>query len=282
MKIINTNGRLGLVRPGGYVDVEEASNGEFGPDVASIYDRWDEFVEWAGAVDASSIVEVDPAGLGAPSPRPRQVFAIGLNYRDHAEEANMQIPTDSMVVFTKFASSITGPNDDIVHPGGSVDFETELVVIMGRKAFHVDRADAWSFVAGVTMGQDVSERELQLRPPSPQFGLGKSYPGFSPMGPCLVTPDEFADCDDIELGCRVNGEQMQKGRTGNMIFPVARVIEYLSAVLPLYPGDVIFTGTPAGVGVARDPARLLSVGDELVTHGVGIGEMHNRFVAPSD
>lgn len=278
MKISNVNGRLGLIRGDGYIDVERASDGRFSAHIQDIYSRWDEFVDWAASVSGADVETFDRSALDAPVPAPRQVFAIGLNYRDHAEEANLEIPTESMVVFTKFPSSITGPNDEIVHPGGSVDFEAELVVVIGRTAFHIAADDAWSYVAGVTMGQDVSERELQWRPPSPQFGLGKSHPGFSPIGPVLVTPDEFADRDDIEIGCDINGEQMQKGRTGNMIFPVARVIEYLSGVLPLYPGDIIFTGTPAGVGFIRDPKRLLSPGDELVTFGTGIGEMRNRFV----
>jgi 2,4-didehydro-3-deoxy-L-rhamnonate hydrolase len=133
-------------------------------------------------------------------------------------------------------------------------------------------------VAGVSAGQDVSERILQMAATPPQFSLGKSYPGFGPVGPWLVTPDELPNRDDLELGCLINGEQMQKGRTRDLIFSVSELIEQLSAVTPLLPGDVIFTGTPAGVGLGRDPQRWLAPGDVLTTYIEGIGEMRHRFV----
>jgi 2-keto-4-pentenoate hydratase/2-oxohepta-3-ene-1,7-dioic acid hydratase in catechol pathway len=207
------------------------------------------------------------------------VFGIGLNYLDHAEESAMDAPTDSMVVFTKFPSSITGAFAEIALPAGSVDFEAELVVVIGAPAHRVSRDEAWDHVAGLTAGQDISERELQLRPPTPQFSLGKSYPGFAPMGPELVTVDEFEDRDDLELGCTLNGTQMQRSRTKLMIFSVAEIIARLSAVVVLQPGDVIFTGTPSGIGWARDPKVLLQPGDELVTTIQTVGSMRNRFVA---
>jgi len=145
----------------------------------------------------------------------------------------------------------------------------------------VSQADAWRHVAGLTMGQDLSERELQLRPPTPQFSLGKSFPGFSPMGPELVTVDEFDDPDDITIGCTLNGHQMQESSTNNMIFGVPAIIAQLSSTLPLLAGDVIFTGTPAGIGWARKPRILLRPGDELVTTAQIIGSMRNRFVSSS-
>ena len=134
-------------------------------------------------------------------------------------------------------------------PGGHTDWEVELVVIIGRTAAACPRA-AWNYVAGLSVGQDVSERILQMATTPPQFSLGKSFPRFGPVGPWLVTPDEFTDPDDLELGCSINGEDMQKGRTGDMIFGVSELIEQLSAVTPLLPGDLIFTGTPSGVGSA--------------------------------
>ncbi|MEO6570669.1 MAG: fumarylacetoacetate hydrolase family protein, partial [Ilumatobacteraceae bacterium] len=225
-----------------------------------------------------SAVPLDESKLGAPAPAPRQVFAIGLNYIDHAREANMEVP-DAPVVFTKFPSSVTGPFDDIELPEGTVDWEVELVVVIGREARHVGESDAWSHVAGLTMGQDVSERQLQLRPPSPQFNLGKSFPGFSPMGPALVTVDEFDDPDDIAVSCALNGVEMQTSSTRNMIFSVPSIISRLSATLTLFPGDVIFTGTPAGIGMSRRPPIFLKPGDELVTSGDVIGSMRHRFVA---
>ena len=165
--------------------------------------------------------------------------------------------------------------------GGHVDWEVELVAVLGRPAHRVAAADAWSHVAGLTVGQDISERVLQLAATPPQFSLAKSYPNFGPVGPCLVTVDEFEDPDDLELGCSINGSTVQKGRTSDMIFGVAEVIERLSAVLPLAPGDVIFTGTPAGVGLGRAEPRWLQPGDELVSYVSGIGEICQRFVAAS-
>ncbi|WP_410589293.1 fumarylacetoacetate hydrolase family protein [Amycolatopsis sp. lyj-23] len=191
----------------------------------------------------------------------------------------MDVP-DSPVVFTKFPASITGPSAVVELPRGSVDFETELVVVLSRDTYRIPASRAWDHVAGLTLGQDLSERGLQLKPPVPQFNLGKSYPGFAPMGPELVTPDEFPDRDDIGPGCRLNGEQMQKSRTSDMIFPVSEIIAYLSSVVRLYTGDVIFTGTPAGIGMARDPARFLRPGDELVTFAEVIGSMRTRFTSP--
>lgn len=280
MRIVNAASRLSLVVEDGIVDVESASNGLFSADVQSVYARWDEFCQWVSTAGVNSVQPL-PADydIGAPAPSPRQVFAIGLNYRDHAAEAGMELPTDALMVFTKFPSSITGPCATIELPAGSVDFETELVVVLGRDAYRVPEDLGWDCVAGLTMGQDISERELQLRPPTPQFNLGKSHPGFSPMGPELVTPDEFANPDDIEIGCLLNGESMQKSRTDNLVFPIAKIIEFLSSIVRLYAGDVIFTGTPAGIGFAREPKRLLQPGDELVTHGEGIGTMHHLFTA---
>ncbi|MGA6160354.1 fumarylacetoacetate hydrolase family protein [Stenotrophomonas sp. NPDC087984] len=212
------------------------------------------------------------------SPTPRQVFAIGLNYRGHAEEASLAAP-ESPSVFTKFATSLTGPDTQLRLPSGRVDWEAELVVVMGRRAEHVAAGDAWSYVAGLTAGQDYSEREVQSVGPVPQFSLGKSFPGFAPTGPVLVTADEFADPDDLAIECLVNGESVQKSRTSSMIFPVPELIARLSAVCPLLPGDLIFTGTPAGVGHARTPQRYLRPGDEVITRIEGIGQLRQTCVA---
>ena len=282
MRIFNHAQRLVLGLGGSAgVDVATASGGRFGADVQSVYQRWDEFVGWAAGFRASADVVIDSALLGPPVPRPAQIFGIGLNYRDHAEEAGLKIP-DLPVVFTKFPASVAGPTGSIVRVPGSVDFETELVAVVGRRAHHVAAADAWDHIAGLTVGQDLSERDLQWSGSAPQqFSLSKSFAGFAPIGPALVTADEFADPDDLRLGCLVNGEPMQEGSTGEMIFSIPALVAYLSGVVPLLPGDLIFTGTPAGIGFTRDPKRLLQVGDELVTWVDGIGEMRHTFVAPS-
>ncbi|WP_181783424.1 fumarylacetoacetate hydrolase family protein [Pseudonocardia pini] len=277
MRIANLAGRLVLVTDAGAVDVETASAGRFSADPQAVYPRWAEFTAWAETAPLEQARPVDATALGAPAPTPAQVFGIGLNYRDHAAEAGFALP-DSPTVFTKFVSCLTGPEGEIPLAGPTVDWEIELVVVIGKLARHVAAEDGWDHVAGLTVGQDLSERTVQTAGPAPQFSLGKSFPRFGPIGPYLVTPDEFEDRDDIVLGCAVNGESVQKGRTSDLIFSVPRLVAELSAVLPLLPGDVIFTGTPAGVGVARDPKRFLAVGDELVSTIDGIGSMHHRFV----
>jgi len=284
VRIGNLDGRLVILTAAGAVDVERASGGQFGSGPQDVYDRWAEFTAWAAGAGAgrAAAEPFDVALLDAPSPSPRQSFGIGLNYRDHVQESGFGVP-DHPSVFTKFPSCITGPHGEIeLPPGGQTDWEVELVAVIGATAHRVTEADAWSYVAGLTAGQDVSERITQLASAPPQFSMGKSFPRFGPTGPWLVTTDEFANPDDLELGCAINGEQMQKSRTSYLIISVPQLIAKLSAILPLLPGDVIFTGTPAGVGMGRSPQRWLAPGDELVTWIEGIGEMRHRFVARSD
>ncbi|MDF5752921.1 fumarylacetoacetate hydrolase family protein [Spongiactinospora sp. TRM90649] len=276
MRIANLDGRLVLITDGGAVDVERASGGSFGADPQAVFDRWAEFTAWARDLQGAEARPYEITGLRSPVPLPRQIFAIGLNYREHAIESGFEIP-EHPVVFTKFASAITGPTGRIALPEGKVDWEVELVAVVGERAYQVDEADGWNHIAGLTVGQDISDRHQQFIAPPAQFSLGKSYPGFAPMGPVLVTPDEFADRDDIELGCSINGESVQKARTNDLIFSIPTIVARLSAVLPLLPGDVIFTGTPSGVGQSRTPARFLQPGDELVTYVNGIGEMRHTF-----
>ncbi|UOZ02836.1 fumarylacetoacetate hydrolase family protein [Amycolatopsis sp. WQ 127309] len=278
MRIATLSGRLVLVTEAGAVDVEQASERRFSADPQAIYDRWAEFRDWAAAAPHDTAAPFAESDLGAPVPAPRQIFGVGLNYRDHAAEAGLGLP-DSPTVFTKFASSLTGPSGAIALPGPT-DWEVELVAVIGVLARDVPAERGWEHVAGLTVGQDLSDRTLQLAGPAPQFSLGKSRPGFGPIGPWVVTPDEFADPDDLALGCAVNGESVQKSRTGELIFSVPELVARLSAVLPLWPGDLIFTGTPAGVGMARSPQRFLGPGDELVSTIEGIGRMHHRFTAP--
>ena len=279
MRIGNVNRRLCLIGQAGAVDVHAASTGQFGPDPAGVYERWAEFINWARSADLQGPVPFAAGDLGSPSPAPRQVFGIGLNYSDHVAESGFTKPEGNPSVFTKFPSCITGPHGDItLPPGGHTDWEVELVVIIGRLARDVAADAAWEHVAGLAIGQDVSERILQLSAKPPQFSMGKSYPGFGPVGPWLVTPDEFSNPDDLELTCSINGEQMQKGRTRDLIFGVRELIEKLSAVTPLLPGDLIFTGTPSGVGLGRSPQRWIAPGDVLTSYIEGIGEMRHRFV----
>jgi 2-keto-4-pentenoate hydratase/2-oxohepta-3-ene-1,7-dioic acid hydratase in catechol pathway len=275
MKLANANGRAALVLGDEIADVATASSGRFGPDPMAVYDDWPAFLAFASTVTAGTAPLVD-AQLRCPVPAPRQVFAIGINYRSHAEESGMAIP-DVPATFTKFPASLAGPFDDVEIVGDTVDWEVELVAVIGRRADRVDEADAWTHVAGVTVGQDISDRHLQFAAGA-QFSLGKSRRGYGPIGPWLVTPDEVSDPDDLSLGCAVDGEKVQDARTSDLIFSVPRLVAELSAVLPLLPGDLIFTGTPAGVGIARQPPRFLQPGQLLESWIEGIGTIRNRCI----
>jgi 2-keto-4-pentenoate hydratase/2-oxohepta-3-ene-1,7-dioic acid hydratase in catechol pathway len=279
MYLASIENRLSVFVQGRPVDVNRASDGRFPADIAEVYDVWDEFTKWAAAQGAGAPGQLDLASLGAPSPRPSQVFAISLNYRDHAAEASLQIP-DFPSVFTKFPSCITGPSTPVEIARPMTDWELELVVVIGRPAHLVSETVAWDHVAGLTIGQDISDRELQLAGPSyPQFSLGKSFPGYGPTGPWLVTPDEFEDREDIGLTCTIDGEVVQDFRTANLIFSVPRLVSLLSSVVELRPGDLIFTGTSSGVGFARTPRRFLKPGQEIVSEVGGIGTLRTRMVA---
>ena len=241
MRILNLAGRLSLAVDDKAIDVETASDGAFTADIQAVYPRWEEFRTWAAAYRGAPDREVAAASLGPPVPRPSQVFAIGVNYRDHAAEAGLELPGRPMV-FTKFPAAVTGPYGEITLPSDAVDFEAELVAVIGCPARHIAERDGWSYIAGLTAGQDLSERAVQLSgPPPQQYNIGKSFEGFAPIGPALVTPDEFADPDDIELGCRLGGEQMQHGRTRDFVFTIPQLVAYLSRILPLLPGDLILS-----------------------------------------
>ena len=280
MRVANLDGRAVVVTDAGALDVATASAGRFGPDPQSLFDDWGAFAEWAVAIegaDAAASVSFDEAALGAPVPHPRQVFAIGLNYAEHAAEDGY--PPDSMpVTFTKFPSSIVGQNAVVELPEGNVDWEVELVVVIGRAGHRLAREDAWDHVAGLTIGQDLSERITQLQGSAPQFSLGKSFPGFGPTGPWLVTPDEFADRDDLTISCALSGEEVQSSRTSMMLYDVPELLVRLSAVCPLLPGDLIFSGTPSGIGNRRTPQRFIQPDDVLVSEIEGIGTLTTRFV----
>ncbi len=269
-------GRLVLIRGSRAIDVERASGGRFAAHVLTALASWDELTAWAAGTGDAEAVEVREADLGPPVPLPRQVFAVALNYRPHAAEAGFEAP-ESPLVFTKFPSCITGPVTEVELPPGKVDWEIEVVAVIGRGGSRIPREQAWDAVAGLTVGQDLSERVLQSAGKPAQFSLGKSYPGFGPTGPALVTLDEFADRGDIGFECRLDGETVQSGRTSEMIFPIDDLVFRLSGVCRLFPGDLIFTGTPAGVGNRRNPPRYLQPGETLVSSVEGIGEIRQHF-----
>jgi len=277
MKFANHAGRLALVVDGGVVDVHTASAGRFGPDPATAYADWDGLKAWAATAPTGDVARLDEAVLGAPSPEPRQVFAIGLNYASHAAESGMELPAVP-AVFTKFPASLGGPFEPIELSGEMIDWEVELVVVMGRRADRVAAADAWDHVAGLCIGQDISNRQVQFAAGA-QFSLGKSYRGYGPTGPWLVTPDELDDPDDLALGCSIDGQTVQEDRTSGLVFSISRLIAEISAVVPMLPGDLIFTGTPAGVGISSKPPRFLAAGEVVESWIEGLGTIRNTVVA---
>lgn len=276
MRLANRNGRAHLVVDGRLVDAEKASGGRLPADPMALIASLDSVGDLSVPDDAA---QLDGAVLGPPVPRPSKIVAIGLNYRGHAEESGLD-PPEEPVVFARLPSALSGPTDDIVVPGGRVrvDWEAELVVVIGKRARHVTAADAWSYVAGVTGGQDVSDREEQFRALR-QFTMAKSFDTYAPVGPVLVTPDELANRDDVGIRCRVDGEVVQSSGTGDLIFAVPELIEWVSRVCTLEPGDLLFTGTPAGVGDGRKPPRYLAPGNVLETEIEGVGVMRNPVVA---
>lgn len=273
MRIANIDGRASLVIGDAVADVDEVSAGRFGPDPMAVWERWDELVEVASTVTEGT-APLDPSRLRCPVPTPRQVFGIGLNYQSHADEAGMAVP-EVPATFTKFPAALSGPFDDLPVVGDQVDWEVELVLVIGRRAHQVAEADGWDHVAGLTVGQDISDRHLQFAAGG-QFSLGKSRAGYAPIGPYVVTPDEVPDRDDLALGCSLDGEVVQDGRTNDLVFSVPRLIAELSAVVPLLPGDLVFTGTPSGVGFTRQPPRFLQPGQVLESWVEGIGRIRNR------
>lgn len=251
---------------------------EVSSDAVAALERWDDVVAWAPSADWSTAYAVTEEQLGSPVPAPRQVFAIALNYAPHAAEAGFETP-DEPLVFTKFPSCIAGAVTTVALPQGNVDWEIEVVAVIGRGGYRIPREKAWDAVAGVAIGQDLSERVLQLTGKPPQFSLAKSHPGFGPVGPVAVTVDELPDRDDLSFASRIGDEVIQHGRTSQMIFPVDDLVARLSAVCPLLPGDLIFTGTPEGVGNRRTPPRFLQPGETLVSTLDGVGEIRQTFVA---
>ncbi|MGI8852515.1 MAG: fumarylacetoacetate hydrolase family protein [Methyloceanibacter sp.] len=234
------------------------------------------------ALDPSSLPPVkDSPRIGPPVGLVPKFLGIGLNYRDHAEETGMPIP-EAPIVFAKASSCVSGPYDPVLQPEGwqRMDFEVELAVVIGTRAKNVVRADALDHVAGYCIGNDVSERSLQKGGPG-EWIKAKSHDSFGPLGPWLVTTDEVPDPQNLDLALDLNGERMQTGSTSTMIFGVAELVSYISKYMTLMPGDVITTGTPPGVGMARNPRVFLKPGDEIRATISCLGEQQLKVVAES-
>ena len=240
-----------------------------------------DFATWKDRIAA---LESEPGGIPlaevrllSPIERPGKIMAIGLNYADHAAEAAMELPTEQLW-FAKAATAINGPFDDIDLPkvSSALDYEAELVIVIGKRCRHVSRADAASVIFGFAVGNDVTVRDWQFK--TSQFILGKSFDTHAPVGPWIVTRDAI-DPSALEISSYVNGERRQHSNTKYFIFDCAAIIEHLSKVMTLEPGDLIFTGTPAGVGAVMKPPKWLVEGDIVKVEIAGIGAIENRVAA---
>jgi 2-keto-4-pentenoate hydratase/2-oxohepta-3-ene-1,7-dioic acid hydratase in catechol pathway len=223
-------------------------------------------------------VAIGDVKLHAPVPDPPKFICIGLNYRDHAIESGMAIP-DTPTVFTKYHNAIIGPGDPIEIPSVSqkVDYEAELAFVIGKKGRYIPAADWREYVFGYTIVHDVSARDFQLA--TSQWTIGKTFDTFGPMGPALVSKDEIADPHNLRISLNLNGVTLQDSNTSQFIFRIPELVEYLSKVMTLVPGDIVSTGTPPGVGFARKPPIFMKPGDEVVVKVEGLGELRNPCVA---
>ena len=278
MHIANVEGRGSLGIDGRIVDVELATAGEISSDPMELVELSKHPLLAEGQLNGEAR-EINESDLGPPVPRPGKIIAIAINYRSHAEEANKAIPTDPHVM-VKFSTCITGPQDDVfIHDLEMVDYEVELVLAIGRRGIRIPRASAWDHIAGLTVGNDVSDRNEQFRPPIRQFSMAKSCDRFGPIGPVLVTPDDVPDRDVLEISLTVDGELRQHARTSDFIFPVPTLVEWLSRYVTLEVGDLIFTGTTGAVGDSMDPPTYLQDGQIVEASIEGIGTIRNRFIA---
>ncbi len=275
-RLANVAGRAALVEGEHYFDVFDISDGTISADSMIAITEPQRLAELG-----QTLGEREPTGLladvllGPPIPRPQKSFAVGLNYKAHADEGGMDVP-DAPLVFTKFPSCLVGPTATVELRSDFCDYEGELVVVIGVEGKDIAKADAWDHVVGVTVGQDISDRVAQFAAKPPHFDLGKSFDTFGPLGPVLVSVDELDDRDRLRIVTTVNGETRQDDTTASLIFDVPTLISYLSRIATLVPGDIIFTGTPEGVGAVK--GTFLADGDLITTTIPGVGTMENRCV----
>lgn len=283
MKVAVMAGRTTLLVGERAFDVARASRGSLPADPREMFAVWSELRALADQLGtdaaAAGAVPLDPSTLERPVPPPLQVFGVGLNYADHAGEAAMDLP-DLPLVFGKFSSCVVGPNEEVATRSDSLDWEAELVVVIGGDCFDVPASEALSVIAGYTVGQDRSDRRVQFENgANPQFGLGKSAPGYGPVGPWVVSVDELGDASGLDIGCAVDGTTKQASNTDHLIFDVPTLVAHLSSRVALCAGDLVFTGTPAGVGWSRQPRETLRPGSRLDSTIAGIGTLTTRITA---
>jgi 2,4-diketo-3-deoxy-L-fuconate hydrolase len=274
-------GAPGAEKPGILINNEIFDISSFGEDIGEKFFETDGIKRLADWLKKNQNLPKAPAGvrLGAPFTRPSKIICVGLNYTKHALESKMDIPKEP-ILFFKSTTALCGPSDDLVIPRKSVktDWEVELAVVIGKKASYVDEKDSLDYVAGYCLHNDYSEREFQLER-NGQWVKGKSCDTFAPMGPYLVTKDDVKDYNNLKMWLKVNGKMMQDNNTDDMIFEVPFLVSYISQFMTLLPGDVISTGTPAGVGLGFKPPIYLKAGD-IVELGIeGLGEQKQKAIA---
>jgi 2-keto-4-pentenoate hydratase/2-oxohepta-3-ene-1,7-dioic acid hydratase in catechol pathway len=270
--------RVGAVRDGRYVDLERVDP-TLPRSIKELLSGGDEMLRRAAkALTFGETIDPQTVQLLAPVPDPQKVICVGLNYADHARESGVEPPPEP-VIFNKFPTAVAAHESTVLLPPESqeVDYEAELVVVIGRRARRVSVADAAQYIGGYCVGNDVSARDWQIGKPGKQWLLGKTFDGFAPFGPALVTPDEIGDPGQLRIQCRVNGQVLQDSTTNQLIFSVPQVVAYVSQVCTLLPGDVIFTGTPPGVGFARTPPIFLKPGDVAEVEIDRVGLLRNTF-----
>ena len=259
------------------VSLTDVSGNRFSGDIMSLLNNWADFLVWAKTAAISEYpVIIQREKLQAPINTSRQIFAVGLNYKSHIAEIKMEIGKPD--IFTKFISSIADPYATVKLSGHMVDWEVELVAVIGKGGRNITRENALAHVAGFMIGQDISDRQMQFAGSARQFSLGKSYEGYAPIGPWITTMDEVSAPLDLALSTTLNGETMQDSRTSLTLYNVDMLIDEISSVTELYPGDLIFTGTPGGVGFGRDPYVFIQKGDELESRIEGLGFIKQKFV----
>ena len=274
-KLGSNSGRAIFIKDDKYYDVNTISNGDISSNslkalsdtekLSQLYINLNDYEPSGNLSD----INLDPPII------PTNVFAVGLNYKKHAEESNLEIPPFPMI-FTKHSTCISGPKSDICMKSDMVDYEAELVFVIGKGGKDISKEDAWQHVAGLCVGQDISDRPVQFHATPPQFNLGKSFDTFGPIGPYLVSTDLFDNKESLKLQCWVNDELRQETLTNDLIFDIPYLISYISEFITLNTGDVIFTGTPEGVGATQ--GKFLKDGDILKTTIEGIGTLENKCV----
>ncbi|MFL2780143.1 MAG: fumarylacetoacetate hydrolase family protein [Gammaproteobacteria bacterium] len=279
-KLGTVGGKAVLIKDDHYFDVASLSNGAISSDSVEALKFQSELSELYDTLSEENATgNLSEIELGNPVPKSPNCYAVGLNYRKHAEESGMDIPEVPMI-FTKHTSCFVGPKANVEMRSDYVDWEVELVVVIGKEGKNISKENALEHVAGLCVGQDISDRPTQFATTPAMFNLGKSFDTYGPMGPALVSLDLLENCENLDIECKLNGETVQKSNTSDLIFNVSSIISYLSEIVSLNIGDTIWTGTPSGVGIAS--GKFLKDGDVLTSSIEGLGSMENKCVRVSD